>query len=76
MPHGHAGWCSSAALPFCNRLDIALLVGPVLALVIFGRPTSMVGLLPVALWLLAAAWYYGTTLPNTMYDQGRGVQYR
>lgn len=54
-------------LAILNRLDIVLLVGPVLALVIFSRPRSMVGLLPVALWLLVAAWYYGTPFPNTMY---------
>lgn len=54
-------------LAILNRLDLALLVGPVLGLVIFSRPRSMVGLLPVALWLLLAAWYYGTPFPNTMY---------
>ncbi|TAJ21752.1 MAG: hypothetical protein EPO65_00765, partial [Dehalococcoidia bacterium] len=54
-------------LAILNRLDLAMLVGPVVGLVMFSRPRSMVGLLPVAVWMLFAAWYYGTPLPNTMY---------
>lgn len=54
-------------LAVLNRLDIVLLVGPLLGLIIFSRPRSLVGLWPAALWLLVAAWYYGTPFPNTMY---------
>ncbi len=50
-----------------NRLDVILLAGPLMAVVLVGRPRALVGLLPLAGWLLLAAWYYGTPFPNTMY---------
>lgn len=54
-------------LAVLNRLDMLLLVAPVLGLVIFSRPRSAVSLWPVVLWLPVAAWYYGTPFPNTFY---------
>ena len=54
-------------LAMLNRLDIAMLVVPLIGLVIFSRPRSMLGLAPLVLWLLFAGWYYGTPFPNTMY---------
>lgn len=54
-------------LAVLNRLDIVLLVGPVLGLVVVSRPRSVLSLWPIVLWMLVAAWYYGTPLPNTFY---------
>lgn len=56
-----------AALLLLNRLDLAPLVGPLLAILAVRRPISLLGLLPLVLWLAFATLYYGSPLPNTAY---------
>jgi len=61
-------WVAAAAgLVVLNRLDLVLLVGPAVGLVLMRRPLAVLAFLPLVAWLLFAAWYYGTPLPNTMY---------
>ena len=56
-----------------NRLDLGLLVGPLLAFVFLRAPRqvalrmAMAAMLPVAGWMLFALIYYGFPFPNTFY---------
>lgn len=61
------------ALLALNRLDLALLVFPALALTLLqqgswrARATALAGLLPLAAWELFSLVYYGFPFPNTYY---------
>jgi len=68
------------ALCLLNRLDLAVLIGPALAMeawragprVAF-RPV-IVGMLPLVAWALFAAGYFGSPFPNTAYAKlGAGL---
>jgi arabinofuranosyltransferase len=62
-----------AALCMLNRLDLGLLVLPALAYETWRQRSVravrivLVGMLPIAAWLLFATFYYGTPFPNTAY---------
>ena len=61
-----------AGLAVLNRLDIALLIGPAVA-VTWARDrrhvvaSAMAAVIPVAIWEAFAIVYYGFPLPNTVY---------
>jgi arabinofuranosyltransferase len=62
-----------AALLALNRLDLILIVAPVLGYECWriGARTAvralMIGLLPLIAWTIFATFYYGTPFPNTAY---------
>lgn len=66
-----AWWCG--ALLVLNRLDLALIVGPALAVATWRLPwrqaltTVVPALVPLVLWHLFALVYYGAPFPNTAY---------
>ena len=72
-------WCVGALI-MVNRLDLVLLVGPVLAVDAVGRPwrdivrTAAIGLTPLVAWEIFSIVYYGFPFPNTAYAKlGTGV---
>ena len=71
--------CFIASLLALNRLDLLLLVGPVLAYQAwragprFAVRPLLIGFLPVIAWLLFATFYYGTPFPNTAYAKLNNV---
>jgi arabinofuranosyltransferase len=69
-----------AALGMVNRLDAALLYAPLLVALFFecpgvpGKIKALLGLSPLAVWLLFALVYYGSPIPNTFYaKQNAGI---
>ena len=64
-----------AALIACNRLDLLLLVAPVLVLVFWQQRSLwrrnilslLIGFSPLILWELFSLFYYGFPFPNTAY---------
>jgi len=62
-----------AGLLLLNRLDLAVLVGPVLAYLLFRSGGSarikvaVMAILPAAAWMVFSLIYYGAPLPNTAY---------
>jgi arabinofuranosyltransferase len=76
-PRGLIRLCGVGALALVNRLDLALLLGPALAVAAFscarrsGPATAIravvVGMVPLAAWTAFSVFYYGFPLPNTAY---------
>lgn len=75
--------CTLGALAVCNRLDLAVLIGPLLYACL--RPlgwrhatrAALVGALPLVAWLIFSIVYYGFPLPNTAYTKlGSGIPSR
>jgi len=56
-----------AGLLMLNRLDLVVLLWPVVLLLALRAPVSLAGLAPLALWCLFSLVYYGTVLPNTVH---------
>jgi arabinofuranosyltransferase len=64
-----------AALIACNRLDLLLLVAPILVLVFWQQRdlwrknilSLLIGFSPILLWEMFSLFYYGFPFPNTAY---------
>jgi arabinofuranosyltransferase len=69
-----------AGLLLLNRMDLALLVGPLIVYRVFKTPRggrwkiAAAALLPVTLWIIFSLIYYGAPFPNTAYAKlGTGL---
>jgi len=73
--HSRADWIPAgiAGLLLLNRLDLAVLVGPALAYLLFRSGGSarikvaVMAILPAAAWIVFSLIYYGAPFPNTAY---------